>query len=98
MGSAANRMNPSQWSGSAVREQAEAAKEQLHDLGEQARERAQEAFSRVRESAVEYSEQGREWLVDLARATENCVRDQPVRSLLVAAGIGCLLGAIFIRR
>jgi ElaB/YqjD/DUF883 family membrane-anchored ribosome-binding protein len=40
----------------------------------------------------------REWAVAGMRSVEECIRDQPLRSLLVAIGIGCLLGAVWVRR
>ncbi|HEY5314414.1 MAG TPA: hypothetical protein VIK18_17910 [Pirellulales bacterium] len=83
---------------SGARETAEAAGEQLHAMGHQAREMAHDAMDQARESAGELYAQGRERVSGAAASVEQCIRDQPLRSLLVAAGIGCLLGAIWVRR
>lgn len=99
MASAMNRVTDTLRSqASGVRETAEAAREQLHAMGHQAREVAHDALDQARESAEELYEQGRERMSGAVNSVEQCIRDQPLRSLLVAAGIGCLLGAIWVRR
>ena len=99
MSSATNRVTDSLRSqASAVRDTAEAAREQLHTMGHQATEMAHDAMDQARESASELYAQGRERVSGAASSVEQCIRDQPLRSLLVAAGIGCLLGALWVRR
>lgn len=61
----------------------EAAKEKIG----QARERAGEAY----EASVEKLGEGRTYL-------EDCVREKPLRSIAIAAGVGMLLGLVLARR
>lgn len=99
MASAMNRVTDSLRSqASSVREKAEAAREQLESASEGAREMAQDALDQARERGEELYLQGRERMSGMMNSVEQCIRDQPLRSLLVAAGIGCLLGAIWVRR
>ncbi len=61
--------------------------ERLHDLREQASDRA-----------VQYYNQGRRSLRRSAEDLQDVVAERPLRSTLVALGIGCLLCACLIRR
>jgi ElaB/YqjD/DUF883 family membrane-anchored ribosome-binding protein len=67
-------------------------------MGHQAREAAGDALEQARDSAGELYDEGRERMLDLAGSVRETVRDQPLRSLLVAMGIGCVFGAFFMRR
>jgi ElaB/YqjD/DUF883 family membrane-anchored ribosome-binding protein len=46
----------------------------------------------------EQGDVGREKMVEVVEATEECIRAQPLRSALGAAGMGFLLGLVFGRR
>lgn len=85
-----------------LREQAaqlsEAAKEKMQQVGQQARQLAEENFDQFRDSASEYFEQGKHRAMDMERDLEAKIREQPVKSLLVAAGCGLLLGVLLARR
>ena len=76
---------------SAVLETAETAREQLRTMGEGAHEAAHDAMDQARDSAAELYSEGRDRVRGATASVEQCIRDQPLRSLLVAAGIGCLL-------
>jgi ElaB/YqjD/DUF883 family membrane-anchored ribosome-binding protein len=65
-------------------------KETVQDMGTQAKETIQTAGSRV-------YEQGRESLQDLNRTLEGQIRRRPLQALLVAGGIGVLLGFLWQR-
>jgi ElaB/YqjD/DUF883 family membrane-anchored ribosome-binding protein len=99
MSSATNRVTDSLRAQAAnVRDTAEAARDQLQAMGHQASEVAHDAMDQARETASELYSEGRQRVSGAAASVEQCIRDQPLRSLLVAAGIGCLLGALWVRR
>jgi len=65
-------------------------KETVQDMGTQAKEAMQAAGTQV-------YEQGRESLQDLNRSIEGQIRQRPLQALLVAGGIGVLLGLLWQR-
>ena len=65
-------------------------KETVQDMGTQAKETIQAAGTQV-------YEQGRESLQDLNRTIEGQIRRRPLQALLVAGGIGVLLGFLWRR-
>jgi ElaB/YqjD/DUF883 family membrane-anchored ribosome-binding protein len=52
----------------------------------------------VRETAQEFIDQGRAKAQELTESMEDRVREQPVKSVLIAAGVGFVLGLFFLRR
>ena len=106
----ANRMGNSTremgHSASAVAESiGNAAMDQAHRLGEQAQQwqesaskMAQDTYSTVRDSASEYIQQGRERAMQLEKSAETFIHDQPLKSILIAAGIGFVCGFLLMRR
>jgi ElaB/YqjD/DUF883 family membrane-anchored ribosome-binding protein len=65
-------------------------KETVQDMGIQAKETMQAAGTQV-------YEQGRESLQDVHRTIEGQIRTRPLQALLVAGGIGALLGVLWRR-
>ena len=65
-------------------------RETMQDIGAQAKETMQTAGTQV-------YEQGRESLQDLNRTIEGQIRERPLQALLVAGGIGVLLGLLWRR-
>jgi ElaB/YqjD/DUF883 family membrane-anchored ribosome-binding protein len=57
-----------------------------------------EMLDQVRENATEYYQQGRNSVHGTASTVEQYVRERPVKSLLIAAGIGLLFGRFWMRR
>ena len=53
---------------------------------------------RAQEAVGEYYEAAREKVEDLTTTVEKLIRDQPTQALLVAAGVGFVLGACWMRR
>ena len=70
----------------------------IQELGGMAREMAQEKVAQVRASASEYCEEGRDKVQQVERSVERFIRQQPLRSVLIAAGVGMLLGGLWMRR
>jgi ElaB/YqjD/DUF883 family membrane-anchored ribosome-binding protein len=52
----------------------------------------------LRASASEYCEEGRDKVRRAERGFEQYVREQPLKSVLIAAGVGMVLGRFWIRR
>ena len=69
----------------------------LQEMGGIVRDAAQEKLGQVRENAAEYYEQGRDKVHNVVCAFEQFVRQQPFKSLLIAAGVGWLLGRFWRR-
>ena len=68
------------------------------EMGGIVRDAAQEKLGQVRENATEYYEQGRDKVHGAASTFEQYVRERPVKSVLIAAGIGLLFGRFWMRR
>jgi ElaB/YqjD/DUF883 family membrane-anchored ribosome-binding protein len=66
----------------------------LREMGNIVRDAAQEKVGEVRENASELYAQGRDNVHDLACAVEQFLRERPFQSVLIAAGIGWLLGRL----
>ncbi len=69
----------------------------IRDLGSQARDAATEQYENVRHQAQEYYDQGRERAREMQQTLEQYIQDQPVKSLLMAAGVGVILGILWKR-
>jgi len=73
-------------------------KKDLEQMGGTAKDIAEEQLEQVGEIASEFYEQGRDKVHGVTCACEQFIRDRPVRSVLIAAGIGWLLGQVWKRR
>jgi ElaB/YqjD/DUF883 family membrane-anchored ribosome-binding protein len=73
-------------------------KEDLQEVGGIVRNAAQEKLGQVDEKAAKYYEQGRDKVHGVACACEQFLHARPVASVLVAAGVGWLLGRFWTRR
>jgi ElaB/YqjD/DUF883 family membrane-anchored ribosome-binding protein len=80
-----------------VRERAQQVGQHLRDMGTQARDTAQQQYDHLRQQAQEYYETGRARAMEWEQGLEDYVRQQPVKSLLIAAGVGVILGALWKR-
>ena len=78
--------------------QAKEMAEDIQGIGRTVRDAAQEKFGQASERAAEYGEQARDQLHGVACACEQYVRERPLRSILMAAGIGWLLGRFWNHR
>ncbi len=65
---------------------------------EHARDAAKQVVGNVRERAGTYYQQGKEKATELTEKAEGFVREQPIKSVLIAAGVGLLLGILLRRR
>jgi ElaB/YqjD/DUF883 family membrane-anchored ribosome-binding protein len=87
-----------------VKGKAQEAKEKLREMGSaasqqvnQLKDSATEYYEQGREKAQEYYEQGRQKAMELEQNLEEYVREQPIKSVMIAAGIGLLLGILWRR-
>ena len=78
--------------------QAKEVSNDLKEMGGIVRDAAQEQLGQVRENATEYYEQGRDNVHGVLCDVEQYVRARPVKSVLIAAGIGLLFGRLWMRR
>jgi ElaB/YqjD/DUF883 family membrane-anchored ribosome-binding protein len=78
--------------------QAMDVKKDLQEMGETVRDAAQEKLGQVGGKASECCEQGRDKVHGAACACEQFIRERPLRSILMAAGVGWLLGRVWKHR
>jgi ElaB/YqjD/DUF883 family membrane-anchored ribosome-binding protein len=78
--------------------QAKEVTDDLQEMGGTVRDAAQKKLGQVGDKASEYYEQGQEKVHGVACACEQFVRQRPLRSVLIAAGIGWLLGRFWKHR
>lgn len=83
---------------SRFRAQTKAMGEDLKELGKIGRDVAGEKIGDARQAASDLIDQGRRRAGDLEDQLTDYVRAQPMKSLVVAVGIGALLGALLNRR
>ncbi|MCY2994022.1 MAG: hypothetical protein NTY19_40025 [Planctomycetota bacterium] len=79
-------------------DQAKEVKKDLQEMGQTVRDAAQEKIGQVGEKASEYYDEGRDSVHGVACACEQFVRQRPLRAVLIAAGVGWLLGVLWKRR
>ncbi|HPQ81782.1 MAG TPA: hypothetical protein PLZ86_08700 [bacterium] len=72
-------------------------KKDVQDLGKIGREIASDAAGIAQERASEYYRDGVREAKHLEKALESEIKHNPIRSVLIAAGVGLLLGALWRR-
>jgi ElaB/YqjD/DUF883 family membrane-anchored ribosome-binding protein len=83
--------------GEQLRQTGSQIQQNLRDMGGQVRDAASEKFNQLREQASEYYEQGRQRAREWEQGLEEYVHEKPLQSLLIAAGIGALIGFLWRR-
>jgi ElaB/YqjD/DUF883 family membrane-anchored ribosome-binding protein len=73
------------------------ATEQAAQVAGQVRDAAREKFEDLRDQAADYYEQGREKAHEWQHGIEEYVQEKPIKALLIAAGVGMLLGILWKR-
>lgn len=73
-------------------------KKDLQEMDQTVRDAAQEKFGQVGGNASEVHEQGRDNVHGVACACEQFVRQRPLRAVLIAVGVGWLLGFLWKHR
>ena len=77
---------------------ARTVRQDIQELSGMAREMAQEKVEQLRASASEYCKEGRDTVQQVEHSFEQFIRQQPLKSILIAAGVGMLLGGLWMRR
>ena len=80
-----------------LRETASQVGENLRELGGQVRETATQQYEQLRQQAGDYYEQGRQRAQEMEQNLEQYVQEKPIQALLIAAGVGMLLGILWKR-
>ena len=80
-----------------LKESAAQVGENLRNIGSQVRDQASQQYDQLREQAGEYYEQGRQRAMEMEQSLEQYVQEKPIQALLMAAGVGLLLGILWKR-
>jgi ElaB/YqjD/DUF883 family membrane-anchored ribosome-binding protein len=80
-----------------VRETAGQVQQNLRDLGGQMKSAAAEQYGHLRDQASDYYERGRQAAEEWEQSLEEYVHEKPIQSLMIAAGVGLLLGLLWKR-
>jgi ElaB/YqjD/DUF883 family membrane-anchored ribosome-binding protein len=96
-GNSGNQGNQGQGGAAGLGEAATQVGQNLRDLGSQVRDVAGERYSQLRDQATEYYDQGRERAKEWEEGLESYVHEKPLQAVLIAAGVGVLLGLLWKR-
>ena len=80
-----------------LKDKASEVAQSLRDAGSNVTEKAREQYDNLRESASEYYDYGREQALEWQQQAEDYIREQPLKSVLIAAGVGIVLGVLWRR-
>jgi ElaB/YqjD/DUF883 family membrane-anchored ribosome-binding protein len=69
-------------------------RDHMQETAKEMRDKAQELMTQGKEVAAEYYEEGRNQVLAWQQQLENQVREKPLQSVLIAAGIGLLYGLL----
>jgi len=83
--------------GQTLRESASQVGEQIRDMGGQVRDAARDKYDHLRDRAGHYYEEGRQRAHQWEQNMENYVQERPIKSLLIAAGVGLMVGYLMRR-
>jgi len=95
----ANRTRAQRPASARLGKQAKELAKDLQEMGGAAKDAAQEKLGQLRGTASEYCEQGRDKVLHAKHTVGQIVRGLPIKSVLIAAGVGLVLGSFWtIRR
>jgi ElaB/YqjD/DUF883 family membrane-anchored ribosome-binding protein len=80
-----------------LKEAASEVGQNLRNLGSQVRDQASQQYEQMRQQANDYYEQGRQRAMEMEQNLEEYVQEKPIQALLIAAGVGMLLGLLWRR-
>jgi ElaB/YqjD/DUF883 family membrane-anchored ribosome-binding protein len=81
-----------------LRDKASEVAQDVRDMGGQLGDVAREQYENVKEQASQYYKRGRKRAADVEEGFEDYIREKPIHAILVAAGIGLLVGMMWRRR
>jgi len=79
-------------------EQAREVTQGLQEMGNTASDAVRENLGKLQDEVSEYYEQGRDQAYQAEHTFEQFIKDHPIKSILIAAGVGMFLGRFWIRR
>jgi len=82
---------------SQIKDKANEVANNVRDTASQLRDSATEQYQNAKDAATDYYQAGREKAAQWEEQLESYVREQPVKALLIAAGMGAIIGAIWKR-
>jgi ElaB/YqjD/DUF883 family membrane-anchored ribosome-binding protein len=80
-----------------LRDKAAEVGQNLRDIGGQVRDVASEKYNELRDQAAQYYNQGRETAQEWEQGLEQYIQEQPLKAVLIAAGVGLLFGLLWKR-
>ena len=97
MGDTGNQGGQGQGAQGGLAESATQVGENLRNIGGQVRDAATERYNQLRDQATQYYDQGRERAREWEESLESYVHEKPLQAVLIAAGVGVLLGLLWKR-
>jgi ElaB/YqjD/DUF883 family membrane-anchored ribosome-binding protein len=79
-------------------EQAREVTQEIQEMGNTASDAVRENLGKLQDEVSEYYEQGRDQACQAEQTFEQYIKDHPLKSILIAAGVGMILGRFWIRR
>jgi ElaB/YqjD/DUF883 family membrane-anchored ribosome-binding protein len=76
-------------------EQAKVVTKDLQEMGDIARDAAREKLEKLRENASGYYQQGQDKVQGVVSSIEQTIVQQPLKSVLIAVGVGLVLGRLW---
>jgi ElaB/YqjD/DUF883 family membrane-anchored ribosome-binding protein len=86
--------NPTRTSARQESDSSDEALDQIRETGKEIVQKAQDLTTQGKEVATEYYQQSRQQILAWQQQLENHVREKPIQSLLIAAGVGLLCGLL----
>ncbi len=80
-----------------LKDKAAKVSENIRDVGGQVREAATQKYGEVKDQATQYYNQGRDAAEQWEQNLETYVQDKPLQAVMIAAGVGLLLGLLWKR-
>jgi ElaB/YqjD/DUF883 family membrane-anchored ribosome-binding protein len=80
-----------------LKDTAQQVTQNIRTMGSTARDAATEKFSDLKQQASDYYDQGRASAEEWEKGIEEYVQEKPIQSLLIAAGVGLVLGMLWKR-
>lgn len=81
-----------------LKEHASEIGQDVRDLGGELGDAAREKFNEFRDQATGYYKKGRKKAAELEGGIEDYIKDQPIKAMMIAAGVGMLFGLFWRRR
>ena len=81
-----------------LRKQAKKVTKEIHRMNGAVKDAAENKLRKVRKNGSKHYEEGRSKMHQLERQVVQTIRERPIRSTLIAAGVGVVFGGFWFRR